>query len=303
MYFVAAADARSLSAAARQLHVSQATISQQLRRLERQAGGPLFARHARGVTLTDAGAALLGPARQMLESQRSFREAAMMIARGRVASLKVAVLHHGVAELTNPIIRAFKNDYPDVEVVPRSVPLADLEACVLDGRVDVALQYLPVDHPSLRVDALFEEPRTVVISAWHELAGRRRIPLERYLRSRTIVATPRAPVRWARFWGFYDEREIPAAPTPAFDDVAAAMRYLSVTDDAATSMPLSASRFVPTADLRFVRFAEPLTCTAAVITRDADNRQMISDFRAIACQVATDQRTLVPYAEDPRPAV
>lgn len=61
-YVIAIARAGSLSEAARQLHVSQPALTLQLRQLEARLGCALFARHARGVTLTEAGAAYLAEA-------------------------------------------------------------------------------------------------------------------------------------------------------------------------------------------------------------------------------------------------
>lgn len=298
-YFVAAAEARSLSGAARRLHVSQATVSQQLRRLERQTGTPLFLRHPRGVMLTDAGRALLDPARQMLRAKQSFLDTAAVFARGFTAELHLGVLHHGAAELTSPILRAFRREYPAVEVVPHAVSLADLEAGLLAGRVDVALQYLPIHDPQLRADPLFDEPRAIVVSRDHPFAADRRVSTARYLRSATVTATSRAPSRWAAFWGLNNERDsLPRTPRE-FDSVAAALLYISTSGDVATSMPLSAGRFLPYADLRFVTFAENLSCTAAMVSRTADDRPMISDFRAIAVRVATERRALVPHATAP----
>lgn len=61
-YVIAIARAGSLSEAARHLHVSQPALTLQLRQLEARLGCALFARHARGVTLTEAGAAYLAEA-------------------------------------------------------------------------------------------------------------------------------------------------------------------------------------------------------------------------------------------------
>src|SRR5512139_970415 len=71
--FVATADAGGVSAAARQLSIGQASLSEALLDLERDIGMDLFVRHkARGVTLTSAGQQLLVEARDLVRHAETF---------------------------------------------------------------------------------------------------------------------------------------------------------------------------------------------------------------------------------------
>lgn len=70
-YFVAAARLGSLVAASRAVHISQPALGYQIKRLEERLGVALFARHSRGLHLTEAGRALLGHAEAVLESLRA----------------------------------------------------------------------------------------------------------------------------------------------------------------------------------------------------------------------------------------
>lgn len=74
--FLAVADSGSLSAAARSLASSQPTLGRQISTLEQQLGAELFHRRPRGLALTESGAALVGPARQMQEASRQISLAA-----------------------------------------------------------------------------------------------------------------------------------------------------------------------------------------------------------------------------------
>lgn len=87
--FAAVADAGSLTAAAPLLHLSQSTVSEQVRKLESRAGVPLFVRSKRGVEPTPAGARLLHHARRIV----ALNEAAFDELRGQAikGELRVAI--------------------------------------------------------------------------------------------------------------------------------------------------------------------------------------------------------------------
>ena len=80
-YFIAVADAGSLTVAAEQkLHTSQPSLSRQIRDLEREVGVQLINRSAQGVELTSAGKAFLDHARMALLQADAAKEAALRAA-------------------------------------------------------------------------------------------------------------------------------------------------------------------------------------------------------------------------------
>lgn len=81
--FLAVAESGSLSAAARVLNASQPTLGRQIKTMELQLSADLFHRNARGLTLTDTGAALVDPARQMRDAMHQIA----LTAAGQTASL------------------------------------------------------------------------------------------------------------------------------------------------------------------------------------------------------------------------
>jgi len=81
-YFVAVAEAGSLTRAAGELHIAQQSLSEQIRALEAQLGAPLFERSSRGVNLTDVGTVLLREARPLLAQAERTLETTRRAARG-----------------------------------------------------------------------------------------------------------------------------------------------------------------------------------------------------------------------------
>ena len=114
--FVAVAERGSLSAAARALGVSQPTLGRQIKNLEAELDVTLFHRQARGLTLSETGAALLGPARSMEEAARSIS----LSAGGRANSLAGTVrLSASLAVSYNflpPILAELRREEPEIQI-------------------------------------------------------------------------------------------------------------------------------------------------------------------------------------------
>src|SRR5690242_18048180 len=91
-YLVAVVDDGSLGRAAQRLYVSQPTLSQQIRALEAEIGGPLLERLPRGVRPTAAGEALLPPARAALAATERARRSARMVLGLEAGELEIATV-------------------------------------------------------------------------------------------------------------------------------------------------------------------------------------------------------------------
>lgn len=114
--FLATADAGSYTAAGRALGLSQPTVGRQVAALEAQLGVTLFERVGRGLRLTDAGAALVAPARAMGEGARRLSLAAA----GRSASLegrvRIGASEVVAAFLLPPIVARIRALHPGIEI-------------------------------------------------------------------------------------------------------------------------------------------------------------------------------------------
>lgn len=135
--FLAVAECGSLSEAARRLGVSQPTLTRRMAALEDSLKAELFRRSPRGLVLTDAGEALLAPARQMEEGA----QAAELAVTGRDTNLEglvriTATEGLALAWLT-PTLADFRHEHPgiDIEVIVRNTALN-----VLRREADIALR-------------------------------------------------------------------------------------------------------------------------------------------------------------------
>jgi DNA-binding transcriptional LysR family regulator len=150
-YFLAALEHGSFSAAADALHMAQPSLSEQVRRLEKELGVPLFVRAGRGLEPTAAGLELRGHAQSMLALADQAKASVGEIRELRGGTVTFGMFGdapwYGLANL----IEAFRRRFPDVRlrmVGQNSFEVAD---AVRSGEIEAGLIVLPVDDTGLDV--------------------------------------------------------------------------------------------------------------------------------------------------------
>ncbi|MEV4255280.1 LysR substrate-binding domain-containing protein [Spirillospora sp. NPDC049652] len=195
--FLALADELHFGRTAERLRLSQAAVSQTLKKLERRIGAPLFERTSRRVVPTPVGKQLhddLAPAWAAVE--RAEAEAAAM-ARGVAGTLTIGFLGASQGELTPRIVAAFRAAHPGTEVRMREVHLGDPFGALRDGTVDLLLTRLPVAEPDLTVGpVVLTDSRMLAVSSGHPFAGRSSVRLDDLSRDTSFAARGPAPSYW-----------------------------------------------------------------------------------------------------------
>lgn len=141
LLFRTVARSGSLSAAARELGTTQSAVSQQLSQLEREAGGPLLVRTARGTTLTEAGTALLARADAVHSALHLAGEELAALSELRAGTVRLAAFPSAAATLVPPAVRSLHDDHAGVEVTLVETEPPEAWTAVLAGDVDVALVF------------------------------------------------------------------------------------------------------------------------------------------------------------------
>ncbi|MHC0428990.1 LysR family transcriptional regulator [Streptomyces sp. O3] len=198
---VAVAEAGSITRAAARLGYTAPALSQQLAKLEREAGAVLLVRHHRGARLTAAGELLAARARRVLDELDLARHELARLAGLSGGRLRIGAFATAGLQLLPPALSAFRRAHPDVELaVAEYEPPAGV-AAVADGAVDLALThaYRPGGTEPLpsavAVEVLLSEELVLVTAPGHALAdGAGRLPLGA-LAGQPLISAPWPPRR------------------------------------------------------------------------------------------------------------
>ncbi|MFF8279066.1 LysR family transcriptional regulator [Streptomyces lateritius] len=194
---VAVAEDGSITRAAARLGYTAPALSQQLAKLEREAGAALLVRHHRGARLTAAGELLVTRARRVLgEMDRARHELARLSGlsggRLRVGTFTTVGIH-----LLPPVLSAFRRAHPDVEMTVAEYEPPGGVLAVAAGEVDLALThaYEPAQSaplpPGVELEPLLTEELVLVTAPGHVLAGGSgRLPIEELAGQPLISSAP-----------------------------------------------------------------------------------------------------------------
>ena len=135
--FLAVAEAGSLSAAARATGISQPTLGRHIHQAEGALQVPLFTRTAQGLALTDAGQALMPPARAMRQAAADLALAAAGRATGMNGTVRITASRVVSSAILPPILARLRAEEPGIEI--DLVP-SDTTENLLMGEADLALR-------------------------------------------------------------------------------------------------------------------------------------------------------------------
>ena len=180
-YFVAVAEMENVSRAAMQrLHVSQPSLSRQIRDLEDEIGVQLLERTAKSVRLTDAGRAFLDEARAILKHTDDAVGKVRAIAGKTETELHIGDWPLATGRVMPALLRAYQQAMPNVKVKVHDWPVEKNIAGVRDGRLQLAIILPPLKANALE-ELRFEELLTarvcLAVSCDHPFARRQSVSL------------------------------------------------------------------------------------------------------------------------------
>lgn len=167
-------------AAMQRLHVSQPSLSRQIRDLEDEIGVQLLERTAKSVKLTDAGRAFLDEARAILKKADDAVANVRSIAGKRESELHIGDWPLATGRIMPALLRVYQKAMPNVKVNMHDWPVEKNIAGVRDGRLQLAIILPPLKANALdelRFEPLFSGRVCLAVSSDHPFAARRSVSL------------------------------------------------------------------------------------------------------------------------------
>jgi len=202
-YFVAVADAGSLTVAAEQkLHTSQPSLSRQIRDLEQEVGVQLLNRDAHGVELTSAGKAFLDHARLALLQAEAAKEAAVRAAQPARPIFNLGFLSGAEIDLLPEVNRVLGDEFPGIEIRLSSDYSPVLGKALMRRKLDAAFMRAEEHMEDLAYNRVRTDPLIFVFPSDHRLASQAAIAPEEimnetfYLPSKSAPAVRRAVLEY-----------------------------------------------------------------------------------------------------------
>lgn len=166
---LAVAECGHFGRAAGELHLSQPALSHRIRTLEREIGTALFDRNRRGVRLTPAGEAFLGPARAALSHGQQAVDMAQRSAEGLQGRLRLGFTVIASYTRLPQAVQRFRATYPDVVVDLTETNSPGVEAALDHGEIDVGVLHPPLERGHLELRRLPAEQLVLALPAGHPL--------------------------------------------------------------------------------------------------------------------------------------
>jgi DNA-binding transcriptional LysR family regulator len=273
--------------AARNLFLAQSSVSESIRALEREVGGPLFERTSRRVCLTPLGVSFRLGVDPATAALRKTLEECQHQARGEAAVLRVGFLGGGLYELTLPLMAKVKEMLHGVTLDWVELTLVDQFQAVVDGRVDAAFCRLPLGHDDVVAgDSVLVDSRKLVVPIGHRLQRVDLIDPEE-LAYEVLPSVPDDPqtMPWTAFhFPRFTPHGNPIGRGPAVRTDRECLAAVE-TGDAVVVMCSRSESYYSNPGVRYLNIDLPPVPTA-LVRRRSDSRQAILDLEKCARSVA-----------------
>lgn len=252
-YLVAIADHLHFGRAAQAMHVSQPTLSMQVKKLEESLGVQLIERTNKSVILTPIGHVIVGRARKVLDEAEELKLIAASSRDPLAGTLRVGLFPTLAPYLLPKLMPKLQAKFPrmQIQLVEEKTPvlISQLES----GLLDCALLAMPVMSETLRVEALFIELFLLAVSKGHRLAGRRSVKPDDLKKENVLLLEDGHCLR---------DQALEVCQTVGIGENSSfratsleTLRHMVATSDAVTLMPALAAEGDRSA--RYIPFASP----------------------------------------------
>jgi LysR family hca operon transcriptional activator len=244
-YFIAVADAGSLTVAAEQkLHTSQPSLSRQIRDLEQEVGVQLMNRSAHGVELTAAGKAFLDHARMALIQAEAAREAALRAAQPAKPTFALGFLSGAEIGLLPEVERVLRAEFPGVDIRLSSDYSPVLAKALMRRRLDAAFMRPEEQMGDLGYRRVRTDPLVFVFPSDHRLASRAAVAAQDVVSETFYLPSRAAPAVRRVVLDYFNRAGIDPKPEHEVHNVVHAISMITSTRGV-MMLPAYTKRYLP----------------------------------------------------------
>ncbi|MWB77638.1 LysR family transcriptional regulator [Pseudooceanicola sp. 216_PA32_1] len=175
--FCAVMRAGTVTAAARDLNISQPALSQILLHTEDELGLTLFERIKGRLHATEIAHELYPEAERVFAGLEALRRHAIDLRDGRVGLVRMAASAPPAMSFLPDAIAEFRQDYSSVALRSHIAPVASMTQMVLSGDISIAVSLSDAAHPSLNIEKLGEVPMVCILNEGHRLTAHKEMTL------------------------------------------------------------------------------------------------------------------------------
>ena len=296
--FIAVAEERSFSSAARRLCVSQPALSQTIQQLEQIVGIPLLSRTTRHVEPTESGRIVLEKCMALQGEMDVFFRGLASLRKAARNAIDVGYLIGTGVEYMPGIVREFERIRPSASLRFVEFDFCRPDAGLATDSVDCAIIRPPIDVDDISIEELGRERCVACLPAGHPLACEETVRVGQLI-GESFVAAP-AQGTWRDYW-LAGEHRCGRPATVVFEaatldselQAVATGRGISITAD-------STAKYYSRPGIVFRPIVDMAWCSIAVGYRDAGN-PLVRDLVAVARNVARRYADRISAEEQPRP--
>ena len=244
-YFIAVADAGSLTVAAEQkLHTSQPSLSRQIRDLEQEVGVPLMNRSARGVELTSAGKAFLEHARMALVQAEAAKEAALRAAQPAKPTFALGFLSGAEIGLLPEVERVLRAEFPGIDIRLSSDYSPVLAKALMRRKLDAAFMRPEETAEDLAYRRVRTDPLVFAFPSDHRLASQTAVAPQDIANEVFYLPSKSAPAVRRVVLDYFNRAGIDLKPDHEVHNVVHAISMITSTR-AVMLLPAYTKRYLP----------------------------------------------------------
>ncbi len=189
-YFDALAETLNFTRAAERLHVTQSTLSHQIRQLEEELGTPLFDRGGKRVRMTEAGEILRSHMTPALEKIDLGLQALRAPGQAITGRIRLGTTPSFNTQMVPQCVATLLKSYPGLQVGVEELAAGQILKRLRSGHLDLAVSYPPGEGSELWFEPLYNEELRLVVAATHPLARRRKVRMVELHGVRMVLLWP-----------------------------------------------------------------------------------------------------------------